>query len=198
MIILPSFFTEGSVLQSVLAFSLRSLVVFAGIYAIHETNMQLYAGLIIGTFVILINLFGVFKDSVEINYYLSFVIYIFFYCLIAYKLMNLIIRSEKVNLGVLYAAVNVYLLIGIIGGFIYMLIENSQPGSINNLSVDKLNSTTGFFYLSFITLSTLGYGDITPVSPSAKAVSIMLSTAGPLYLTILVALLVSRFEAEHH
>lgn len=196
MIIIPTFFEEGSNLQGFLAFSFRALVVFTGIYAIHESTLQLNLGLAIGSLVILINLFGIFEDSTQIDYYLSFVIYIFFYCLMAYRLFSLILKTERVNTGVLYAAVNVYLLIGIIGGLVFMLIENSNPGSINNLTVDTLSSTTGFFYLAFITLSTLGYGDITPISPAAKSVAIFLSTAGPLYLTILVALLVSRFESE--
>lgn len=197
MIILPSFL-EGTVIHNFLSFSLRSLVVFTGIYAIHETKTQLYTGLVLGSIVILINLTGVFNDSVRIDFYLSFIIYIFFYSLVAYRLMRQIIDTERVNKSVLYAAINVYLLIGIIGGFMFMLIESSSPGSINNLSIENLNSPSGFYYFSFITLSTLGYGDISPISPSAKAVAMILSTTGPLYLTVLVALLVSRFEVDHH
>jgi hypothetical protein len=75
-----------------------------------------------------------------------------------------------------------------------MLIENAVPGSINNLAIDNITNPSNFFYFSFITLSTLGYGDITPVTAPAKAVCMILSTTGPLYLTVLVALLVSRFE----
>jgi hypothetical protein len=193
MIIVPSFF-EGMDIRSYLSFIFRSFVVFAGIHAIQESKFQLYFGVTIGTIVILINSMGVFRDSAQINFYLSFIIYIFFYCLVAYRLMKLIVKTEKVNEGVLYAAINVYLLIGIIGGFIFMLIENANPGALNNLNIGHLDSTFDFFYFSFTTLSTLGFGDITPVSSAARAVSMVLSTTGPLYLTVLVALLVSRFE----
>ena len=196
MIIVPNFLL-GQFYEDFVSFVLRSLVVFAGIHAIHESKKQLYWGLTIGLFVIMINLLGIFEDSAQINFYLSFIIYILFYCLVAYRLMLLIIKTERVNIGVLYAAVNVYLLIGIIGGFIFMLLESSNPGSLINLNIENLSSPSNFFYFSFITLSTLGYGDITPASQAAKSVSMILSTTGPLYLTILVALLVSRFESEH-
>ena len=194
MILFPSIF-EGFSIQPLISFLTRSLVVFAGIYSIQESKRQFITGISLGIIVIIINSIGIFQHSVRIDFYLSFIIYIFFYCLIAYKLMTMLIRTERVNEGVLYAAINVYLLIGIIGGFIFMLIENSSPGSIHNLSIDKLDSTSNFFYFSFTTLSTLGLGDITPVSAAARAVAMLLSTTGPLYLTVLVALLVSRFES---
>ena len=196
LIILPSFL-ENSSYQDFISFIFRSLVVFAGIYAIQETKRQLYIGCSIGLFVIVVNLLGVFRNAIEVDFYLSFIIFIFFYCLVAYRLMILVVKTEKVNVGVLYAAVNIYLLIGIIGGFIFMLLDNGHPGSLDNLNIENLTSPSNFFYFSFITLSTLGYGDITPISPAAKSVSMILSTTGPLYLTILVALLVSRFDAEH-
>jgi hypothetical protein len=106
----------------------------------------------------------------------------------------MILITENVRAGVLYAAIIVYLLIGILGGYLFMLIENSSPGSLNNLELENLKNPSKFFYFSFITLSTLGYGDITPESASAQTISLMLSVIGPLFLTVLVALLVSRFE----
>lgn len=53
-----------------------------------------------------------------------------------------------------------------------------------------------FIYFSFVTMSTLGYGDITPVTAPAEAVAILLSVFGPMYLTVLVAMLVGRYMAH--
>jgi len=50
-----------------------------------------------------------------------------------------------------------------------------------------------FLYFSFITLTTLGYGDVTPVSAFAKSVTLIIAVSGQLYLTILVAMLVGKF-----
>lgn len=193
MIVVPTFF-EGSGYQDFLSFSFRCAVMFAGIYAIQESARQLKWGLIAGTGLIFINLFGVFESSARLNFYFSFIVYILFYSFVAYRLMSMILKTDSVTIGVLYASVNVYLLMGIIGAYLFMLIENATPGSLNNLSIEHLSNPSKFFYFSFITLSTLGYGDITPAIPSSQSVAMLLSTSGPLYLTILVALLVSRFE----
>ena len=108
----------------------------------------------------------------------------------------MILRTSTVTVGVLFASINVYLLVGLIGGFGFMLIENAFPGSLNNLELTDLTTDPGhFIYFSFVTMSTLGYGDITPVSAPAEALTILLSVFGPIYLTILVAMLVGRYIA---
>lgn len=193
MIILPSFL-EGSPYQGLVSFFLNSLTIFFCIYAIHENKRQLYGGFVLACVVIIVNQFGVFKSEATLDFYLSFIIYLLFYAFVAYTLLKMIVATEEVSVGVLYAAVLVYLLIGIVGGYMLMLVENAGPGSINNLAIENITNPSKFFYFSFITLSTLGYGDITPASPPARSICMVLSTAGPLYLTILVALLVSRFD----
>jgi len=50
-----------------------------------------------------------------------------------------------------------------------------------------------YLYFSFVTLTTLGYGDITPVSSFAKSITILIAITGQLYLTILIAFLVGKF-----
>ena len=198
MIILPSFL-EGTLFQDLASFLLTALTIFLAINAIQESRLQLYGGWTAAAIVIFINQFGIFREEARLDFYLSFFIYLVFYSYVAYRLLVMILATEQVRVGVLYAAVIVYLLIGIVGGYIFMLIENAAPGSINNLEVENITNPSKFFYFSFITLSTLGYGDITPHSASARSVCMILSTAGPLYLTILVALLVSRFDnTEHH
>jgi|GEM_PF-394534 len=194
MIILPSFFGNYPTIQDALSFVFRSAVMFAGIYAVQESEKQLEFGMVAGLIIILINSLGVFRESANLNFYFSFIVYIFFYVYVAYRLMTLIIKTDNVKIGVLYAAINVYLLMGIIGGYMFMLIENANPGSLNNLAIENLSNPSKFFYFSFITLSTLGYGDISPAAPASQSLAMILSSSGPLYLTILVALLVSRFE----
>jgi voltage-gated potassium channel len=193
MILIPSFFVHSKWGNEV-AFILNSVVVLLCIYSVQESKKQLYYGVTLAMIVILINQFGIFKDSATINFYLSFFVYIIFYAFVVYKLLKLIAKTNNVKVGVLYAAVIVYLLIGIIGGYLFMLIENANPGSLNNLALENITNPSKFFYFSFTTLSTLGYGDITPVAPLAQSLCILLSVTGPLYLTVLVALLVSRFE----
>jgi hypothetical protein len=193
MIFAP-FFLVGTPYQSLASFIFNSTSILLCIYAIQESRKQFVIGIVAAIIVILINQSGVFRDSARISFFLSFILYIIFYFFVAVRLIKLIFNTERVRIGVFYAAIIVYLLIGIIGGYLFMLIENAAPGSLCNLTIDHLNNPSEFFYFSFVTLSTLGYGDIFPVSAPAQALSMMLSISGPLYLTILVALLVSRFE----
>lgn len=193
MIIVPSFF-EGNNYQGLISFLLNSITVFLCIYAIQESRLQLTTGFGLATAVILVNQFGIFKSDATLDFYISFFIYLVFYAYVAFRLLKMIIATVNVRVGVLYAALIVYLLIGIVGGYVFMLIENAVPGSINNLELENITNPSEFFYFSFITLSTVGYGEITPSSASAKSITMILSATGPLYLTVLVALLVSRFD----
>ena len=193
MIIIPGFF-EGTIYQQILTTVLNMSSVMLGIFAIQETKNQLYFGITAALIVTFINQLGIGKNGDRFDFYFSFLIYLIFYAFLAYRLIIKIIATEKVSIGVLYAAALVYLLMGVVGGYIFMLIENVAHGSLLNLRLENFNDPSKFFYFSFTTLVTLGYGDILPVSAPARSISMVLGITGPLYLTILVALLVSRFE----
>jgi voltage-gated potassium channel Kch len=89
-------------------------------------------------------------------------------------------------------AVNIYFLIGIVGAIIFRSIYVSDPSAIN-INDNNVLKSTDLVYFSFETITTLGYGDISPGSPLAKNVSVLLSFAGQLYLTMIGALLIGKF-----
>jgi len=195
MIFLPGFLVKTEY-QEMVSFILNSFTVILCIITIQETKFQLYTGIFIALFILIVNQLGVFNAYAQIDFYMSFIIYILFYIFVVYKLIAMIFKTNNVGLGVLLAAIIVYLLIGVIGGYLFMLIENAWYGSLINLTVENLKAPSEFFYFSFCTLTTVGYGDIYPYSPPAQSLAMLLSIIGPLYLTILVALLVSRFSHE--
>ena len=102
-----------------------------------------------------------------------------------------IFKLKKVSAHVVVGAISAYLLLGLMGAFLFDVIEILYPGSF---SASKLY--TGFYaeiYFSFVTLSTLGYGDISPITPQGQATAIFVSISGQLYLAILMAMLVGKF-----
>ena len=129
---------------------------------------------------------------------LALVEYIFLFIFFLYltiRLIRQVVRSSTVTKHTLYGALTGYLLIGIMGASIASTIERLVPGSFA-LSVQTNDYATQlqlFLYYSFITLSTLGYGDITPVTPLAQSLSITISLIGQIYLTVLVAILVGKY-----
>jgi glucan phosphoethanolaminetransferase (alkaline phosphatase superfamily) len=192
MVLLPSFFGTPAI-QKAVAYVIQASVVYLGILCIQESKRELNVGLSLGFTVLIINWLGIFEDDATINFYLSFMIFMVFYAYLAYRLLFKIFETHKVTPGVLFASINIYLLLGIIGAFAFMLIENIQPGSLHNLQLEDLTHPSRFYYFSFSTLTTVGYGDITPTTSSAQAIAILLSTSGQLYLTIIVAIIVGRY-----
>lgn len=92
----------------------------------------------------------------------------------------------------LMGSVCVYLLIGLAWALMYALVDElTLDPAFTNLHVADMGRTLDeFLYYSFVTLSTLGYGDISPVAPVARTLAYLEATVGQLYLTILVAALV--------
>ena len=82
----------------------------------------------------------------------------------------------------------VYLTFGVVWAKAYWLVEQFYPGSFTGLSgTGVVDVQRDLFYYSYVTLSALGYGDITPVSPEARSLAITESVVGQLYLVVLVA-----------
>ncbi len=105
--------------------------------------------------------------------------------------------AKTVDAVILLLAVNCYLLIGILFSFFYMLVEIYEPGTSFVLAGDLTQPVWNhLYYFSFVTLTTLGYGDIQPVSPIARFLAIAEAVSGVLFTGILVARLVGLYGAS--
>jgi len=88
-------------------------------------------------------------------------------------------------------AICIYMLLGLIWAVLYLFIAEAVPGSFNGLSqAPWLENYTSAIYFSFVTITTLGYGDISPVLPLARFLVIMEAIVGVFYMAILVASLI--------
>lgn len=103
------------------------------------------------------------------------------------------LRSTEIGVEHVYAALDAYLLAGIFCGMLHCEIERAWPGSYvaNGAPLPAFPLATGI-YFSFVTLATLGYGDIVPQTEVARGVTIVEAIAGQLYLAVLIARLVSN------
>jgi hypothetical protein len=114
-------------------------------------------------------------------------------------LLGFILRAPRVNSEVLCAGISTYLLLGLSWSFAYLLVAQLAPAAffLNN------GTTTGHslqgadaFYFSLVTLSTVGYGDIIPVSNVARMLAAMEAITGSLFVAVLIARLVALYSSE--
>ncbi len=115
-----------------------------------------------------------------------------FFILAIVAMMVRIANSKKVGPLEFLEAINVYFLLGILGSIFFSTINFFSPGAFH-FPEGVVPLRSDFIYYSFVTISTLGYGDIIPVSPAAKNFSIFISISGQLYLAMIVALLVGKY-----
>jgi hypothetical protein len=120
--------------------------------------------------------------------------------LIAFVVANLlrfVLRAPSVNTDVLCASISAYLMLGLLWTMAYWLVDQLTPGAFSfNTTSETKETMAGFnaFYFSFITLSTVGYGDITPVSKVARMLAATEAMTGLLYVAVLISRLVSLYS----
>jgi hypothetical protein len=114
-------------------------------------------------------------------------------------LLGFILRAPVVTGEVLCASISAYLMLGLTWAMAYWLVDRLTPGGAFSFNTKAgPRSSEGFtgFYFSFMTLSTVGYGDITPVSRLARLLAAMEAMTGLLYVAVLIARLVSVYSAS--
>src|SRR6266550_670114 len=119
--------------------------------------------------------------------------------LVAFVVVNLlrfVLRAPSVDAEVLCASISAYLMLGLIWTMAYWLVDRLTPGAFAFNTNAGRQSMNGFnaFYFSFVTLSTVGYGDITPVSKAARMLAAMEAMTGLLYVAVLIARLVALYS----
>jgi Ion channel len=105
--------------------------------------------------------------------------------------------GATVTADTIAGAVCAYLLLGVVWAFAFSMIELAHPGAflVNNVPMAALKGTPKILrqellYMSLVTLSTVGYGDIVPVTPPARMLAVLEAVTGQIYLAVLIGGLV--------
>ena len=121
---------------------------------------------------------------------ISMIFGVFFVGLVIASILGSMLKAEEVNQEIIYMAILLYLLAALMWAFLYTFLELVDPASFN-IDLDHPNRYLLVFqYYSFVTITAVGYGDITPVTDVAKAFSVLEAICGQLYLVVAVAGLV--------
>ncbi len=120
-----------------------------------------------------------------------------FYAFATIAIFVEVISERDVDRDTMFGIVGVYLLIGVTFGTLYDLVETLHPGSFHidapcgQPSAIRWRDT---IYFSFMTLTTVGYGDITPATTQTQSLAIIESVIGVLYVAVLIARIVSAYS----
>lgn len=159
----------------------------------NQGNKQWYKSIIILSAIEVFILFLAVSLNEIILTYIAISLLLFFLATSIVVAFNSVFFSREITLNQLVGASCIYLLLGIIWAILYSNLYYFSADSFSGFSNENSRiHFSDFMYYSYVTLSTLGYGDITPASPFAKTLSFMQAVIGQLYLTIMVAGLVGK------
>jgi len=194
LIILFRPFLEGNVGIKFLMDLFFSLILLSGVYAVSRKKRTFLIALVFAFpafFVEWSTYFVTFQSSFIIGKMFGLLFYFFLIIVI----LDYLFRETVITADMLIGAICVYLLIGAMWASIFTVLENINPGSFR-VPESAVSELSHFFYYSFVTLTTLGYGDITPITSAARSFSILEAIIGQLYIAILVSRLVGVHIAQ--
>ena len=193
----------GALGYTVLAFLIMQVTISSGSIDQHDMNYRN-----IGLFAIA-SIWFWSLTPIEIAYSGIPVVFVWsvFVCWGVIRLVKLLAASEKINANSLFAAAAGYMLLGIVSGLIFSAIETIAPSSFEPLlrtSLDASNMDSLAYsrmfsalnYYAFVCLTTLGFGDIVPVSSMARIASVVTGLFGTFYLAAIIGLLIGRYSSS--
>ena len=163
-------------------------IFFAAVISISDQHIRYLVSALVLTIFTWVYTYLSLNFMIHLN---SILTIIFFSYIIAFSSVR-ISKSKKVGTLEFLRSVNIYFLIGIVGAVVFKSLYATNPDSIH-IPGNKFPKTTDLVFFSFETITTLGYGDITPVSAMAKSIAIFLSFSGQLYLTFIIAMLIGKY-----
>ena len=174
---------------------LVSAIFIAAMYAISDKKRHvIFALFLVGPMIVVLwgNYFVRIKGAPVIGEICS----ILFFGFAIINIVNFIRKEKEVTLEVIYAAVVVYLLMAMLWSNIYQLLETLSPGSFSMPEGQMKSDRLLFLYFSIVTITTLGYGDITPLTDRAGGLAAIEAFSGQIYLVVLVAWLVGMHVSK--
>ena len=122
----------------------------------------------------------------QIRLLISFLLFLYFCVLLVQQLKTL----EGINRQFIIGPILGFIYLGIIGGILFEGVHFIDPASFQ---IDGSYSGYIFYYFSFISVTTVGYGDITPITSQAQSVTLTMNIIGQFYLAIVIAVFVGKY-----
>jgi hypothetical protein len=166
-----------------------SFIFLAGIYAVSFRKHHFIIALVLALPTFILMWTGYFIQLAKLENLKNLFGMFFMLYMIVLFLMHFF-RQTEINREVIFGALVVYMLMGLMWAYGYAILDHLLPGSFNYPDSLTELDVSALHYFSFVTMTTLGYGDISPISGPAKAMAMTQAITGQIYLAVLVARLV--------
>ena len=168
---------------------LAAMIPLTSFYALTaDRNRAIIILFLAAPFVILDGMSMFFAHRYLLVAAISFGIILYFYIVVL--LVKKLLSYQVVTADLIYCAISTYFLIGVMWSGIYMVLEGICPGSFSGIS-----EAGDLLYFSFVTLTTVGFGDISPQTIISKRLVIFEAATGCIYLAVIIAMIVGRYMA---
>lgn len=194
IILFPALRDQGFLMRDLLL----TAIFFAGIFSLKFSTRSLKILLLLGTATAASTWIDHFTSN-DIIFLINFTSSFLFLVAIVVLMIRHIARSQNVTPTIILSSINGYLLLGLLGAELFAIV-NAVDRLYLSAGIPSVSLPDGappqlqdFLYFSFVTLTTLGYGDIIPLSHLFRSTAILVAITGQLYMTILIAMLVGKF-----
>jgi len=172
-----------------------SLILFTSIYAVSEKRLDAVIAILLGV-PKLATMWWLYFSTHSLLFLFDSIFGFIFLAYIIVLILRHIFRQEDVTLEIIYGAIVVYILIGLMWVFLYKFTGYFHPGSFFFSDALAGETRKALYYYSFVTLTTLGYGDISPVSGPARSLAMLEAIVGQMYIAVLIARLVGMHISQ--
>ena len=159
---------------------------------LHQHDTKLFKVTVVSLIIILINILFFDNNQSVSQYFLKILIV----SITIVELFKEIFKTKKIDSYIISSAISIYVLVGIFWYLLFMFLLMIDPDSFHIRNFNPEMVTIDMIYFSFTTLTTLGYGDITPLSYTAKMWSITEAMMGVMFLAIMISRVVSLFGSK--
>lgn len=175
-----------------------SMLLIGGIYVVSHNERLLTVAILMALLIFSIIWFNLFLQSQDLLIF-GLIAEVVFFIMTTAIIVSHVLEYKRVTADKIYGAISGYLLMGIVWALLYTTVEYVHPGAfkfgLNGHDVYRSPYAhpyyfVHFIYYSFVTLTTLGYGDILPINPVARALASLEAVFGQLYVAVLIARLV--------
>lgn len=202
MFVLSPFFARERFVLAILT----SAVLLTGTYSVAKSKRMVWIGLGFLAPVLAARWIHVASEPHSTTLALAGLVFIILFLIyFSALILREVLSHRQVTFNTVTGAICVYLLLGYIFAFLFAIVETIQPGAFaisevhgiaeNTLAADDTPMLT---YFSFVTMTTLGYGDITPITPITRMLATLEAIVGQLYLAAFVARLVGSMVSTRN